>query len=94
MKRGIDLKVIEACFRAGILYESADYHNAVFVGKDEAGAAVMPFFEVLIQREKSFKGGRLPAATNGFASWLPPKRETKQACCVRSSHRDARPPDA
>ena len=39
MKRGISRKVIEACVRAGILYESADYHNAVFVGKDEAGTA-------------------------------------------------------
>ena len=27
LKRGIDRKVIEACIRAGILYESADYHN-------------------------------------------------------------------
>ena len=35
LKRGISRKVIEACIRAGILYESADYHNAVFVGKDE-----------------------------------------------------------
>lgn len=61
MKRGIDRKVIDACFRAGILYESADYHNAVFVGKDEAGAAGMPFFEVLIQ-EESLSRQRYPAA--------------------------------
>lgn len=33
LKRGIDRKVIEACIRAGILYESADYHNAVFCWK-------------------------------------------------------------
>ena len=35
LKRGISRGVIEACVRAGILYESADYHNAVFVGTDE-----------------------------------------------------------
>ena len=27
LKRGVDRKVIEACVRAGILYESADYHT-------------------------------------------------------------------
>lgn len=43
LKRGISRKVIEACVRAGILYESADYHNAVFVGKDEAGTARYAF---------------------------------------------------
>ena len=43
LKRGIDRKVIEACVRAGILYESADYHNAVFVGKDECGTARYAF---------------------------------------------------
>ncbi|EKC56381.1 hypothetical protein OBE_11092, partial [human gut metagenome] len=43
LKRGIDRKVIEACIRAGILYESADYHNAVFVGKDETGTARYAF---------------------------------------------------
>ena len=43
LKHGIDPKVIEACIRAGILYESADYHNAVFVGKDETGIARYAF---------------------------------------------------
>ena len=41
LKRGIDRKVIEACIRAGILYESADYHNAVFVGRDETGTCLL-----------------------------------------------------
>ena len=31
LKRGISRKVIEACVRAGILYESADYHNRLAV---------------------------------------------------------------
>lgn len=55
MKRGIDRKVIDACFRAGILYESADYHNAVFVGKDEAGAARYAFLRGTYTRGKPFK---------------------------------------
>ena len=36
LKRGIDRKVIEACVRAGILYESADYHNAFLPPKGES----------------------------------------------------------
>jgi hypothetical protein len=35
--RGITLSVIHECFRQGVLYESAYYHNAVFVGRDAAG---------------------------------------------------------
>ena len=33
--RGIDKSVILSCTEKGLLYESANYHNAVFVGKDE-----------------------------------------------------------
>lgn len=39
IQRGISREVIDACVRAGVLYESAEYHNAVFVGRDETGAA-------------------------------------------------------
>ena len=37
--RGIDADVISRCIREGILYESRQYHNCVFVGKDSAGKA-------------------------------------------------------
>jgi hypothetical protein len=37
--RGIDEKLIQECIRRNILYESADYHNTVFVGRDESGKA-------------------------------------------------------
>ena len=37
--RGIDEKLIQECIRKNILYESADFHNAVFVGRDENGKA-------------------------------------------------------
>lgn len=39
-KRGIDREVLNAFFNAGLIYESADYHNAVFVGKNQEGTAV------------------------------------------------------
>ena len=35
--RGIDDMIIKDCIDAGLLYESEPYHNAVFVGKDNAG---------------------------------------------------------
>jgi len=35
--RGIDYQLIQECISDGTIYESADYHNAVFIGKDESG---------------------------------------------------------
>ena len=35
--RGIDYQIIQECIAEGIIFESADYHNAVFIGKDENG---------------------------------------------------------
>lgn len=37
--RGIDAELIHFCMRTGRLYESAKYHNAVFVGRDKKGNA-------------------------------------------------------
>lgn len=36
-ERGIDYHLIQDCIADGMIYESADYHNAVFLGKDENG---------------------------------------------------------
>lgn len=38
-RRGIDRDVLSAFVHKGMIYESADYHNAVFVGYDEKGIA-------------------------------------------------------
>ena len=35
--RGIDYAIVQGCIADGTIYESADYHNAVFIGKDEGG---------------------------------------------------------
>ena len=35
--RGIDYQFIQECIADGTLYESANYHNVVFIGKDESG---------------------------------------------------------
>ena len=34
---GIDYYLIQDCIADGMIFESADYHNAVFIGKDENG---------------------------------------------------------
>lgn len=36
-RRGIGYPLIQDCIADGTIYESADYHNAVFIGKDENG---------------------------------------------------------
>lgn len=77
MKRGIDRKVVEACIRAGILYESADYHNAVFVGKDESGTARYAFLRGTYTRGKPFKA-EVSGSDKRFCFLLPPKGETKK----------------
>ena len=35
--RGIDYSIIQDCIADGTIFESAKYHNAVFIGKDENG---------------------------------------------------------
>ena len=35
--RGVDWQLIQDCVADGTIFESAEYHNAVFVGKDEEG---------------------------------------------------------
>ena len=40
--RGIDYQLIQECIAEGILFESADYHNAVLSEKMKAGCQSMP----------------------------------------------------
>ena len=50
--RGILSSVITHCIEKEILYESADYHNAVFVGRDREG---VPRYAALRGTTKDFK---------------------------------------
>ena len=77
LKRGISRKVIEACVRAGILYESADYHNAVFVGQDETGAARYAFLRGTYTKGKPFKA-EVSGSDKRFCFFLPPKWKSKK----------------
>ncbi|MCL2301561.1 MAG: DUF3991 and toprim domain-containing protein [Firmicutes bacterium] len=51
--RGIDRAVLEHCVQAGRLYESADFHNCVFIGTDKVG---VPRYAALRGTVGSFKG--------------------------------------
>ena len=51
--RGIDLKLIQDCIDEGVIYESARYHNAIFIGKDGNGT---PRYAGCRSTTGSFKG--------------------------------------
>ncbi len=55
-KRHIDREVLTAFVRAGLIYEDAEYHNAVFVGKDEHGVVRHAHKHGTNDRGKSFRG--------------------------------------
>lgn len=84
LKRGISRTVIEACVRAGILYESADCHNAVFVGKDESGTARYAFLRGTYTKGKSFKM-EVSGSDKRFCFRLPPKGESKRVAVYEAA---------
>lgn len=54
--RGISSEVIRYCRKLGILYESAPYHNAVFVGMDEAQNPRYAFLRGIYEKDgKAFR---------------------------------------
>ena len=70
-KRGIAAQVIRGFLEAGLLYEDAQYHNCVFVGRDRTG---MPVFAnkrgTYNQNGHSFKGD-VPGGDKDIAFRLP-----------------------
>ena len=76
--RGIDRKVLAACFRAGILYESAEYHNAVFVGKDEENIPRYAFLRGTYPKGKPFKA-EVYGSDKRYCFCIPSKGESRRA---------------
>ena len=52
MGRGIDERIIDYCHKEGLLFEDADYHNCVFLGKDQNG---VPMYGSLRSTTTDFK---------------------------------------
>ena len=84
LKRGIDRKVIEACVRAGLLYESAQYHNAVFVGKDEKNVPRYAFLRGTYTQGKPFKA-EVSGSDKRYSFCLPPRGETSRVAVYEAA---------
>ena len=70
-KRGIASQVIRGFIQAGLLYEEAEHHNCVFVGKDGAGTPVFASKRGTYDLHGSgFKGG-VPGSDKEVAFRLP-----------------------
>ncbi len=71
--RGIDYQLIQECIAEGIIFESADYHNAVFIGKDESGT---PKYAAYLKCEgRDYKAENLLSLSGVYQ----PKKEIKDS---------------
>lgn len=85
LKRGIGKDVIENCIYAGILYESAEYHNAVFVGRDEAGVARYAFLRgTYLHSTKPFRI-EASGSDKAFCFCVSPNSFSKQVAVYESA---------
>lgn len=89
--RGISSEVIHYCRRLGILYESAPYHNAVFVGIDEERKPRYAFLRGIYDKDgKAFRIEQSGSDKN-FAFCVPPSGESNrvavyEACIDALAH--------
>lgn len=85
LHRGIDRKVISDCIRAGILYESARYHNAVFVGRDENGVPRYAFLRgTLTNAEQSFRA-EVAGSDKRYSFCLQPEGESRRVAVYEAA---------
>lgn len=54
-RRGIDREIVTSIAQAGLLYEDAEYHNAVFIGKDEHGVILHAHKRSVNSEGKAFR---------------------------------------
>lgn len=82
--RGISRAVIEECIRQKILYESAGYHNAVFVGKDDAGTARYAFLRGTYPKGKPFRMEQA-GSDKRYGFCVPPNGESKRVAVYEAA---------
>ena len=68
--RGIDMEMIQYCLKTGQVYESENYHNVVFVGKDQSGISVRTL------------SGRRPGVTKTTLSVFRQRKNAGQSICL------------
>ena len=66
-KRGIAPQVIRGFVEAGLLYEDAQHHNCVFVGRDQSGAPVFANQRGTYDRNGSSFKGDVPGSNKDIA---------------------------
>lgn len=85
LHRGIDRRVISDCIRAGILYESARFHNAVFVGRDEDGVPRYAFLRgTLTNAAESFRA-EVAGSDKRYSFCLPPEGESQRVAVYEAA---------
>lgn len=85
LHRGIDRKVISDCIRAGILYESARFHNAVFVGRDENGVPKYAFLRgTLTNTAESFRA-EVAGSDKRYCFCLQPEGESRRVAVYEAA---------
>ncbi len=70
-KRGISHQVIGAFLDSGLLYEDAEHHNCIFVGKDKTGTPVFAYKRGTYDKNGSGFKGDVPGSDKGVAFRLP-----------------------
>ena len=70
-KRGIAPQVIQNFIAAGLLYEDAQYHNCVFVGRDQSGQPVFANRRGTYDQDGSGFKGDVPGSDKNVAFRLP-----------------------
>jgi hypothetical protein len=91
-ERGIDEPLILDCIERGILYESAPWHNAVFIGRDEYGKARFATLRGTARLAEDQPGGFKRDADGSdkrFGFYLPPDERGCKTVIVFESPTDA-----
>ena len=77
--RGISSEVIRYCRRIGILYESSPYHNAVFVGMDEAQKPRYAFLRGIYDKDGKVFRIEQAGSEKKYAFCVPPSGKSNRA---------------
>lgn len=84
-KRGIDGDIINQCIRLGILYESREHHNCVFIGYDPEER---PRYACLRGTGSSFMG-EMAGSDKDYSFYLPAREKDSPFVAVAESPIDA-----
>lgn len=85
LSRGIDRDVIDDCVRAGILYESAVYHNAVFLGTDGSGTPRYAFLRGTYTKTTRHFRAEVAGSDKRYSFCLPPEGESRRVAVYEAA---------